>query len=347
MWSMSDAQRKCGERVRLFDILAAGTMSPEQRSWLWTALAASLALSGACGSSSDSEVERDGAAGVSGAAGATGGAGTAGAAGAAGAAGGGACAPRATFTEASHLIVNVTWPPGTASMGGSGQVHLWGKLVFTASGNTLSGILQACGIVLPPTTLTALGGGGMIQIEVPSAAWDAPSMPRFQVDGTQTGWNVGSTLSYGYAALVGFSIADPTTAPWPPRSTDITMTSDAEGDMNAGLTAVPRSGGDYKLPPTSLLQLSRADQVYIVTRQVTAATLTRTACDQTSGSATFAHFNNHVVGCHVSGGDDCSPGETNFIDTNRTIYEIVSATAQTKIIAETATCADVRAALPL
>ena len=95
-------------------------------------------------------------------------------------------------------------------------MHLWGKLVFTASGNTLSGILQACGIVLPPTTLTALGGGGMIQIEVPSAAWDAPSMPRFQVDGTQTGWNVGSTLSYSYAALVGFTIADPTTAPWPP-----------------------------------------------------------------------------------------------------------------------------------
>ena len=53
------------------------------------------------------------------------------------------------------------------------------------------------------------------------------------------------------------------------------------------------------------------------------------------------------MGCHVSGGDDCESSEINFIDTNRTIYEIVSATAQTKIVAETATCADVRAALPM
>jgi hypothetical protein len=47
------------------------------------------------------------------------------------------------------------------------------------------------------------------------------------------------------------------------------------------------------------------------------------------------------------GASDCSPTEVNFIDTNRTIYEITSATAQTKIVAETATCADVRAALPM
>lgn len=302
-------------------------------------MAALLALAGACGSSSNSEVRPDGAAAATGAAGNAGTAGTAGT--------GGACAPRATFAEASHLIVNVTWPAGTASMGGSGQVHLWGKVVFTASGNTLSGELQACGITLPPTTLTALGGGGMIQIEVPNAAWDAPSMPRFQVDGTQTGWNVGATLSYSYAALVGFTSANPTTAAWPSSYTGITMTIDAEGDMNAGLTAVPRSGGNYTLPPTSILQLSRADQLYIVTRQVTAATLTRTACAETSGSATFAHFNNHVVGCHVMGGGACSSTEVNFIDQNRTIYEIVSATAQTKIVAETATCADVRAALPM
>ena len=184
-------------------------------------------------------------------------------------------------------------------MGGSGQVHVWGKVVYTASGNTLSGTLQACGIALPPTTLSALGGGGMIQIEVPNAAWDAPSMPRFQVDGTQTGWNVGSTLSFSYAALVGFTIANPTTAAWPASYTGITMTNDAEGDTHVGLTAVPRSGGGFTLPPTSILQTSRADQLYIVVRQVTSATLTRTACDQASGSATFAHFNNHVVGCHV------------------------------------------------
>jgi hypothetical protein len=306
------------------------------RTWSWrtTALAALLALAGAC--SSGSEVNRDGAAGNTGTCGlaATGGTGE-------------ACAPRATSVEAAHLIANVTWPAGIASMGGTGQVHIWGKLTFTANGNTLDGTLQACGIVLPPTTLTALAGGMMLQIEVPDAAWDAPSMQRFQVDGTQSGWNVGSTLSFSYAALIGLTLAAPTTAPWPSSYADITMTNDAEGDGKVGLTAIPRGDSGFTLPPTSILQTSRVDEVYIVTRQVTAAMLTRATCDRACGSATFAHFNNHVVGCHVMGGADCTSNEINFVDTNRTIYEVTSATAETQVIADTATCADVRAALPM
>ena len=91
-------------------------------------------------------------------------------------------------------------------MAGSDKLHVWGKVVFTAAGNALTGTLQACGLTLPPTSLTALGGGGLVQIEVPSSKWDAPSAPRFQVEGTQTGWNVGSTLGYSYAALVGFTM---------------------------------------------------------------------------------------------------------------------------------------------
>jgi hypothetical protein len=232
-------------------------------------------------------------------------------------------------------------------MAGSGQVHVWGKVVFTADGNALSGTLQACGITLPPTSLNALGGGGLVQIDVPTSAWDAPGAPRFQLAGTQTGWNVGSTLSYSYAALVGFTMTDGATAAWPSSYTGITMTNDADGDSNVGLTAIPRGGAGYTLPPTSIVQTSRADELYIVVRQVTSAMLTRTACDETSGSATIAHLDNHVIGCHVSGGADCMASEIDFIDKNRTVYEITGATAETKIVPETATCADVRSALPL
>ena len=300
-------------------------------------LLASVAFGGACGSSSNAEVKPDGAAGNPGAGGMPG----------VGGAGGGAeCAPRATYAEASHLTINVTWPAGVASMAGTGQVHVWGKVVFTVDGNTLTGTLQACGLALPPTSLTALGGGGQVQIEVPSSAWDAPSAPHFQVAGTQTGWNVGSTLGYSYAALVGFTMPAGATASWPASYTGITMTNDADGDTNVGLTAVPRSGTGYTLPPTSIVQTSRADELYIVVRQVTSAMLTRTACDETKGGATIMHLDNHVVGCHVSGGNDCMATEINFIDQNRTIYAITGATAETKVVPETATCADVRAALP-
>jgi len=297
-----------------------------------------LALVGVACSSSNSEVKPDGAAGATGAGGGGGTTGTGGSA---------PCDPRTSFAEASHLVVNVTWPAGLAAMKGDGQIHVWGKEVLTVSGNKLTGTLQACGIVLPATTLNALGGGGMILIEVPTASWDAPSMPHFQIDGTQTGPNVGDTLTYNYAALIGFTMADGATAAWPASYTGITMTNDAEGDMHPGLTSIPRSGTGYTLPPTSIAQSTRADQLYIVVRQVTAATLTRTACDQTSGAATLSHLDNHIIGCHVMGASDCMPDEINFIDQNRAIYEITGATAQTKVVADTATCADVRAALPM
>ena len=130
-------------------------------------------------------------------------------------------------------------------------------------------------------------------------------------------------------------MADAATAPWPTSYTDITMTNDAEGTCTWG-SRRSRGAAGYTLPPTSIAQSARADQLYIVIRQVTSATLTRTACDQASGSATFTHLDNHVVGCHVMGGSDCMPNdEVTFIDNNRTIYAITSATAQTKVVADT------------
>ena len=115
-------------------------------------------------------------------------------------------------------------------------------------------------------------------------------------------------------ALIGFTMADAATAAWPSSYTGITMTNDAEGDMHVGLTAVPRSGGRLHAAAHLDRADARADQLYIVIRQVTSATLTRTACDQASGSATFTYLNNHVVGCHVMGGSDCMPDDINFID---------------------------------
>jgi hypothetical protein len=343
-----------------------------------TAVAALLTLAGACGKSSDSEVRPDGSAGTTGAAGTTGSAGASGSVGAAGASGvagsqagtggsgtaatggsgtagtGGAsanCAPRAAFTEASHSILQVKWDAGTATSAGTGVVHVWAKTAWTANGNNLAGTVKACGSVLPPASLTQLVGGGMILIEIPNSAWEAAGMPTFQVTGTQTGWNVGSMVSNNYAVMIGYTMANGATADWPMSYTGITMTVDSDGDMNPGLTSVPRNGGGYVLPPTSALGAilggARADKVYLVTRNVATNMMTRTSCDESSGTATFMHFDNHVVGCHVSGGGECKSDEVAFIDTNRTQFQVMSATIETKVVADTATCADVRTALPM
>jgi hypothetical protein len=62
---------------------------------------------------------------------------------------------------------------------------------------------------------------------------------------------------------------------------------------------------------------------------------------------TFTHFDNHVMGCHVMGGQECTAAEATFVDNNRTIFQVSSATNQIKIVPDNATCADVRAALPM
>jgi hypothetical protein len=331
-----------------------------------TAVAALLTFAGACGKSSDSEVERDGSAGTGGATGSGGGSGsggasgtggagspgTGGASGTGGAAGGsGSCAPRAAFTEASHTTLQVKWDAGTATSAGTGMVHLWARTAWTANGNDLAGTVKACGSVLPPASLTQLVGGGMILIEIPDTAWDAAGMPSFPVTETQTGWNVGSTVSNSYAVIIGYTMADAATAVWPTSYTGITMTVDSDGDTKPGLTAAPRSGGGYVLPPTSaigaILNGARADKVYLVTRNVASNMMTRTSCDESSGTATFTYFDNHVVGCHVSGGSECKPEEVDFIDTNRTKFQVMSATIKTKVVADGATCAQVRTALPM
>jgi len=255
------------------------------------------------------------------------------------------------FTEASHAVLDVTWQAGSATMAGSGQVHLWTRNVFNVAGNKLTGTLQACGSVLPPTGLSGLVGGGMILIEIPNAAWDAPTMAHYAAEGTQTGWNAGSTVTYDYAVLVGLDSTSSATAAWPTSYTGVMGANDPDGDNIPGLTAVPRNGGGYVLPPTSaigaVLGGSRADKLSIVTRNVASPMLTRTSCDEASGTANVTRFDNHVIGCHVSGGGDCDPSQIKFIDDNRTVYMVGSATIKTKIVADGATCADVRAALPM
>jgi hypothetical protein len=337
-----------------------------------TSVLGALALLAACASSS-SEVNPDGSAGTGGAPAATGGGSGTGTGGASTGTGGtpgtgggvtgtgggvtgtgggvtgaggatGNCPMPATFTHANHDILNVTWPAGLATVGGTGPVHIWSKVTFTANGNALSATAQACGSVLPSTVLSALVGGGSVQIDIPNAAWDAPSMPEFMFPATQNGWNVGSTISYTSNALIGFT-TDPGT--WPMMGSGIGGRVDADGDGAVGLTAVARTGSGFVIPPVDILMTARADKVYIVTRNSNSVVVTRTSCDQLSSTTTYTHFDNHVVGCHVAGGQDCDATQTSFVDNNRTVYVVSGATVQTKLVPDSATCADVRAALPM
>lgn len=261
------------------------------------------------------------------------------------------CEARESWTEALHYVLDVTWPGTTAGESGSGKINIWSRVTFSASGDDLEVGLHACGSVLPETKLTVAGkfatGGEKVLIEVPGMVWDAPSIPITMASGKQSGFSVGSDVEFSYVSVLGATLADPMAA-WPESGADMSAV-DLEGDGSKGYTAAPRNGGGYVFPPTAVGlagSAPAADKIYLVSRQAMTLKGKRTACDAHSGTAEVTAFDNHVVGCHINGGAECSADQADFVDQNRMRYMVTSATYEAKTVATDTSCADVRAALP-
>jgi hypothetical protein len=127
----------------------------------------------------------------------------------------------------------------------------------------------------------------------------------------------------------------------PFAGTDVT---DDDGDGHPGVTATPQmgtttcptyvtnTGGNPATPssPCTLYQpptavglggsAPAADKVYVVSRQRFALSGIRTDCQKGSGKASITLFDNHVVGCHVAGGGECTSAQAQFLDQNRPVY---------------------------
>jgi hypothetical protein len=88
---------------------------------------------------------------------------------------------------------------------------------------------------------------------------------------------------------------------------------------------------------------ARADKLYLASRTGVALNGKLTSCTEQSGVATISFFDSHVLGCHVSGGTECTAAQVDFVDTNQTKYTMMSGTFTSKILPDTATCADARA----
>lgn len=261
------------------------------------------------------------------------------------------CEEAESWTEALHYVLDVTWPATTAGEKGAGTIDIWSRVQLKAKGNDLQVGLHACGSVLPETKLTVAGklatGGEKVLVEVNEAVWDAPSIPITMATGTQSGFKVGSSVEFSYVSLLGVTLEDPKAA-WPESGADLVVT-DLEKDGASGYTATPRSGGGYVLPPTAVGlagSAPKADKVYLVSRQGMTLKGTRTACGQHSGKAEVSEFDNHVVGCHIEGGSECSEGQQDFVDQNRMRYVVSSARYEAVVVKDDASCSAVRAALP-
>jgi hypothetical protein len=245
-----------------------------------------------------------------------------------------------------------------------------------------TGTTQTCSTTLPPLELNAagdiavggvpIGGKGQVQITLPDAMWDrvAANGVKFNVTGTQSGWNPGDTIKtnpvVGLVGLKPTSTYQMAATMWPTPAgcannctpdgvfTAADVSNDDLPDTNPGITAIPvmmtNSMGGFYYPPTAVGlggSAPVADQVYIVSRnQLSINGMRMSDCTQGTGTATVSLFENHVIGCHISGGSTCTSAQVSFLDQNRTIYAVGSgATVKIKQIM-TGTCAEARAMLP-
>ncbi len=287
-----------------------------------------------------------------------GGAGTGGAgAGGAGSGGDDIC-DTGTSVAATRVRVNISWPE-TLIVAGSGVATIWLFSEITtdptpnADGSyNLTSVTKSCGTNLPDLTKGALAGGGLVQINFAEAIWDAPSMPTTTTTGTASSDRGDATVSLQPSgSVIGYSLTDVINDPWPASGTEMAATAtDPDGDGDIGITGVPNGADPYTLPPVSVpsaLFGPYADQLYISTRVVMQLTGQRTGCTTASGTASVTKFDNHIMGCRLDTGAECSQVEAQFVDDNRTVYDLGDGTYDQVMLNAGATCADVRAALPL
>jgi hypothetical protein len=248
------------------------------------------------------------------------------------------------YTMATHIQMQVTWPKKsilgvTVVEAGSGTVHIWTKSKFTEDGSTATVVSKSCGSTLPE--IVALGNEKLLP-EIPNASWEKSSMPSFTGTATKTGDQISASPG---TALVGLTMSTSPTATWPARTS--IMGVDHDSDSHPGLAAVPKTGGGYSQIPVDISRSKRADRVDLAIRNVMTLSATVSGCPETyTGTASVTKFDNHIIGCHISGGSECSDTQIKFVDDNRTVYAVGSATYKAMRVSDSATCADVRAAVP-
>lgn len=255
-----------------------------------------------------------------------------------------ACPALSELTLAIHVVVDVSWPETLGAKGGSGKLNAWNLARLKVDGTSISGMTQPCGSDLPELTLSPLVGGGKFDIEVPDAIWDAPSAPQTATVGMLGGFEPGSILSTAVTSLlVGLTMPEPE-GPWPASHKDVTAV-DSDADDKPGFTAIPKSGSGYVQPPVAADlggSGARADALYMVSRTAMGLSGTLSSCTEQSGTVSVKFFDNHIVGCKVAGGGECSAEQVDFLDANRNLLTATEGTFTSKIVPDTATCADAR-----
>jgi hypothetical protein len=198
---------------------------------------------------------------------------------------------------------------------GAGQIRQWIRGQRVVNGNNATDTTVVCGVELPDFQGTSIAAGRTFGVRFPDSLFDSGYLPAFAVSGTLSGRSPGSTYtSMPAAALLGISMANPTTDAWP---TSVTTSVDMDKDGKPGVTvnmatgATPE-GGTYAYAPVDATQSAYADKLYLAIRQVTAVSATVKDCTHIAGTVTIptiagkVGIDSHVIGCEQTSGGDCT-----------------------------------------
>ena len=275
---------------------------------------------------------------------------------------GGAC--NFTGTWGAEITIDVTWAAGgilnIVIAPGSGTIKQWLLSTRTQSGKTVTDTAVVCGIQLPDFQGNAQLVNETYGIRFPNSLFDNGGLTTFAINGTVSGSTPTATYTTTpAAALLGLTLANATTAVWPAT---ITTEIDEDDDSKPGITAnVVPPGGGYSYVPLDISVISfpttvaRADELYVVIRQVTSVTAQFSDCDHSSGSVTVPQItdsststkkyaiDSHVIGCSVNGTEtDCSANQTTFVDENQPVFTPTATTFVSARMPTGTTCATVR-----
>jgi hypothetical protein len=184
-------------------------------------------------------------------------------------------------------------------------------------------------------------------ISVPDAVFDrGAGLPSLPASGTLSDSFPGASFVLARTAILkGATLSDPVNGAWP--SANAITARDSDGDGKPGVTMPYKTTGTYFYPPADNLGVMRAQAGYIATRVVFGLNGVLDSCNSSSGSVSAQAVEARSLGCRIVPDlRDCLAGEADHLDENTPRYQVGRATYTLHRVAENASCANVRSALP-
>jgi hypothetical protein len=246
------------------------------------------------------------------------------------------------FAIATHISVDLSWPESVALVAGKGKVQVWSKDTHTPTANGYALESIPCGSSQPVFTGTSFLDDLQFAYDIPASTFDLPIVPRFA---GRAEWRDGMLVTEPGAVVLGAQLSDPVAA-WPARESLVPF--DHDGDGKPGIPAFPRQGAGFGMFPLDIGFTKFADQVHIATRSAIRFSAPRAGCDERiEGSVEPIAVDYTFVGCHALDRGECTDRELNLLANNTPRYTVAAQGKRISLpIAETATCAEVLAALP-